>query len=258
MIRRGKKQEVLGVMNKTRKIVAFAAAVALSLLVFVCFAEETPENEIRFLDIPWRTTAKEVKAIIAERLTQDEPTGGFELSVWGQANYKGAENTVQDVPMYKLKYSTDGFYQVDEFRVKSLELEFVPGGSDGIYTDKGTDAYQLTLARYTYDRDEANDYLAVYGALEQRLRSMYGEPVADLDDALYDPFFTSITKGFVWEGENGTMVKLLYSKTSSSNFPDGFEDVYVTYAYGDKWFFQEKASLKLVSENATFLDVGQK
>ena len=54
------------------------------------------------------------------------------------------------------------------------------------------------------------------------------------------------------------MVKLLYSKTSSSNFPDGFEDVFVTYAYGDKWFFQEKASLKLVSENATFLDVGQK
>ena len=258
MIQRGKKQEVFGVTIQVRKIVAFAAAVVLSLLVSVCFAEETAENEIRFMDIPWRTTAKEVKAIIAEKLTQDEPTGGFELSVWGQANYKGTENTVQDVPMYKLKYSTDDFYQVDEFHIKEIELEFVPGGADGIYTDKGTDAYQLTLARYTYDRDEDRDYMAVYYALEQRLRSLYGEPAADLDDELYDPFFTSITKGFVWEGENDTMVKLLYSKTSSSNFPDGFENVYVTYAYGDKWFFQEKASLKLVSENATFLDVGQK
>ena len=64
--------------------------------------------------------------------------------------------------------------------------------------------------------------------------------------------------GLVRMSSNCFLVKLLYSKTSSSNFPDGFEDVYVTYAYGDKWFFQEKASLKLVSENATFLDVGQK
>jgi len=290
---------------------AFAAAAVLSLLVSVASADE-----FRFLDIPWLTRANKVKAIIAEKVTQDEPVGGFELSTWAQTSYRGGGNEVQEVPMYKLEYSREGGYTIDGFTIKSIELEFVPSGLGGTYSDKGTDGYLLTLARYNYGANESRevsdetsggteeisggmggagygtsgasngtsgasngtsgannsanddnagteeigDYPAVYAALEQKLRAQYGEPAYTIDKTDYNPFFSYTDKELIWGGDEDTIVKLVYFTASSSTMSgssSSSEDVYITYAYGAEWFFEEKAALKLVSENANNLDVGQ-
>ena len=228
----------------------------LAISILLSLASAASADEIRFLNIEWLSNVRDVKAMVKDKLTKDLPTGEFELSTWTARAYKGDGNEVKDVPMYKLEYCGRYYYQVAGLNVKSIDLEFVPKGADGTYSDKDTDGYQLTLARYCFDKDNINDHKDVYAALEKKLRALYGEPVASLDGSDYSAYFSQTTKGFAWEGDNNTIVKLHYSSAYTS-ITGTIEGVYITYAYGDKAFFEEKAALTLVSEGEGNVDVGQ-
>lgn len=228
----------------------------LAISILYSFTSVASADEIRFLNIEWLSNVRDVKAMVKDKLTKDLPTGEFELSNWTAMAYKGDGYEVKDVPMYKLEYCGRYYYQVAGLNVKSVDLEFVPKGADGTYSDKDTDEYQLTLARYCFDKDNINDHEDVYAALEKKLRSLYGEPVGNLDDSSYDIYLTYKIKGYVWEGDNNTIVKLHYAYAYNS-YTGTIENVYITYAYGDKPFYEDKAALTLVSEGPGNVDVGQ-
>lgn len=237
---------------KLRKILCCV----LAFIFLFSFTSLASADEIQFLNIEWLSNVKDVKAMVKDKLTKDLPTGEFELSTWTARTYKGDGYEVKDVPMYKLEYCGRYYYQVAGLNVKSVDLEFVPKGTDGTYSDKDTDGYQLTLARYCFDKDNVNDHQSVYEALEKKLRALYGEPVASLDSSDYSAYFSQKTKGFAWEGDNNTFVKLHYSSAYTS-ITGTIEGVFITYAYGDKAFFEDKAALTLVSEGTGNVDVGQ-
>ena len=234
---------------------SWCIALVISILM-VSVASVASADEIRFLGIPWLSNVNDVKAMVKDKLTKDLPTGEFELSTWTALSYKGDEYEVKEVPMYKLEYSGRYYYQIAGFNVKSVDLEFVPRGDNGTYSNLDTDAYQLTLAGYSFGKDNINDYDDIYEALIKKLKSLYGEPVATLDNSTVTAYFTQRTKGFAWEGENNTVVKLHHSSAYSS-ITGTIEGVYINYAFADRDFFEEKTTLTLVSEGNENIDVGQ-
>ena len=229
--------------------------ISLVLLLLIT-ASSANADEIRFLDIPWLSNIQDVKAVIKSKLTKDIPDGEFEVSSWTVLNYKGDEYAVANVPMYTLTYSGRYYYQVAGLNVQSIDLEFVPCGANGTYSDKNTDEYELTLARYSFDKDNVNSLNDVYNQLEKKMRLLYGEPVDTLDDNYISAVFTSKTKGLVWEGEDNTIAELRYSN-GYTKYTGTVEGVFITYAYTDKTLFEDKASLILVSTGDGNMDVGQ-
>lgn len=237
--------------KSTRKLIAFCCVIAVLSCVPSVLAEV---KDITFLDIPWFASVEDAKTGM-NSLTNDLPTGAFEIKTWNALNYDGKDTTlIENVPTYTLTYEGRYYYQVAGFNVKSVEIDFVPVGTDGVYSDKDFSDYQMVRACYNFDKDNRNSYKDIYNALSQKLTALYGEPSDTYSSNEYGAA-TFNREGLVWLGDNNTMVKLHYGKAYSS-WVGTMEGVILTYYSIDTDIITATTELHLGDSTTQNIDVG--